>query len=204
MISSALSSILHSGERLLQVIQDILYVLCPYRQPDRIGQDPLLTLFIFTQLRMGGRSRMNHQALHIGHIGQQRKQLQMIDEAMRFFYAAADIEGEDRCAAMRKVTLIERMIRMRRQRRVADAFHHRMRCQILDDRSGIFCVPLKAQGKRLGSLQKQECRKRRNARSAITQQHRPDIGRQRRILCGLDKRDTMIAVIGCTEKWEPA
>ena len=114
------------------------------------------------------------------------------------------IEGEDGCAAMRKVTLIERMIRMRRQRRVADAFHHRMRCQILDDRCGVFCVPLEAQGKRLGSLQKQECRKGRNARSAITQQHRPDISRQRRILRGLDKGDAMIAVIGCAEKREPA
>ena len=127
---------------LFKIIQDILDMFGSDRKPDRIGEDALIALLFLAQLRMRGRCGMDHQTFYIGHIGQQGKQLQMIDEAVCFFDPAADVECEDRCAAMRKIPLIKRMIRMIRQRWMADAFHHRMGIQIADDRGRILRMTL--------------------------------------------------------------
>ena len=43
-------------------------------------RDVLFGQFLRRELRVGGGVGMNHQALHIGHVGQQREDLQGIDE----------------------------------------------------------------------------------------------------------------------------
>ena len=58
-------------------------------------RDVLLGQFLLTQLRVRGGIGMNHQALHVGHIGQQREDLQGIDELPGLFLTSLDFESED-------------------------------------------------------------------------------------------------------------
>ena len=55
-----------------------------YRKSYRSGLNSLLCQLLCIQLRVCGSGRMNHQRLHIGHIGQQREYLQTIDKFLRF------------------------------------------------------------------------------------------------------------------------
>ena len=55
-------------------------MLRTYRKSDRSGFNPLFLQLLRIQLRVCGSGRMNHQRLHIGHIGQQREYLQTIDK----------------------------------------------------------------------------------------------------------------------------
>ena len=54
---------------------------------------------------MGRGGRVDYKALYIGDIGQQRENLQMIDELEGLLLAALDVEGEDRRAAVGEVLL---------------------------------------------------------------------------------------------------
>ena len=42
-------------------------------ESDGTGTDSLVRQFPGGELGMGGRGRVDHQALHVGHVGQQRK-----------------------------------------------------------------------------------------------------------------------------------
>ena len=52
-------------------------MLRTYRKSDRSGFNPLFLQLLRIQLRVCGSGRMNHQRLHIGHIGQQISRLSM-------------------------------------------------------------------------------------------------------------------------------
>ena len=87
-------------------------MLRTYRKSDRSGFNPLFLQLLRIQLRVCGSGRMNHQRLHIGHIGQQREYLQTIDKLLRFLRSSLYLEIEDRTCPARKLTLIDGMIRM--------------------------------------------------------------------------------------------
>ena len=55
---------------------------------------------------------MDHQALDIGHICQQREDLQGINELPGFFLTALNLEGEDRTSTIGEVLLIKLMVVM--------------------------------------------------------------------------------------------
>ena len=69
---------------------------------------------------------MDDQALHVGDIGQQREDRQVVDELPRFLLPAFDVEGEDRSASVREILLIQRVVGVIRKRRMVDFFHQRM------------------------------------------------------------------------------
>ena len=48
---------------------------------------------------------MNDERLHVGNIGEQAEYLEVVDELLRRFAAALDLEGEDGDASLREVTL---------------------------------------------------------------------------------------------------
>lgn len=50
-----------------------------------LGRDARFQLGLPAELGMGGGRWMNHQGFHIRHVGQQGKQLQMIDKGLSFF-----------------------------------------------------------------------------------------------------------------------
>lgn len=67
-------------------------MLRTYRKSDRSGFNPLFLQLLRIQLRVCGSGRMNHQRLHIGHIGQQREYLQTIDKLLRFLRSSLYLE----------------------------------------------------------------------------------------------------------------
>ena len=82
------------------------------RQPDRIRFDALIEQLVFAELAVGCGCGMDHKALDVCYVCKQRKNLEVIDKGMRFFHAAFDLEGEDRCAAVGEILLIQIMLRM--------------------------------------------------------------------------------------------
>ena len=98
-------------------------------KPDRARRNILLCQFLIRQLTVRRRRRMNHQALHIRYICQQREQLQIITELLRRLAPTLDLDREDRRAAIGEIALIQRMIRMIRQGRMINLAHLLMSVQ---------------------------------------------------------------------------
>ena len=101
---------------------------------------------------MGRGGRVDYKALDIGDIGQQREDLQMIDELEGLLLAALDVEGEDRRAAVGEVLLIQGVVGVIGQAGVVDLLHLGVVGQELDDLFGILIVAVQTQGERLGTL----------------------------------------------------
>ena len=106
------NELLYSLERLLQICDDIVDVLGADGQADGVGLNAHIQQLLLGQLRMGGGGGMDHQRLHICHIGQQGEDLQMVDELEGLLLAALDLEGKDGSAAVGEVLLIQGMIGM--------------------------------------------------------------------------------------------
>ena len=75
---------------------------------------------------------MDHQALHVGHISQQREDLQGIDELPSLFLSALHLEGEDASTAIRIVFLIEGVVVMTLEGRMMHGSHLRMLAEEVD------------------------------------------------------------------------
>ena len=106
------------GEGLLQVPNDILGVLGTDGKTDRGGRDVLLGELLGRQLGVRGGSRVHDERLDVGHVGEQREHLQMIDELPSCLLATLNLKGKDRGTAVGEVLLIELMIGVLRQARV--------------------------------------------------------------------------------------
>ena len=165
-------------------------------QTDCIGLDALIQQFFRAQLAVGGGSRMDHQALHICHIGKQREYLQAVDKLVSFLHTTLDLKGKDRAAATREIFFIQGVVGMVGQAGVIDLFHQRMGSQEFNDLFCVLCVAFQAQGQGFRALQQQECRKGRNTGTGIPQQHRPDIGDKGSSAYGFYKGNTVIAGVG--------
>ena len=66
---------------------------------------------------------MDDQALYIRHIGQQRKELKMVDPFVGFRLTALDLKRKDGSAAVGEILLIKRVVGMVGQRGVVDMLH---------------------------------------------------------------------------------
>ena len=117
---------------LFQIREDIVDMFGTNGQTDGVGPNPLLAQCRFGELGMGRAGWMNHQGLHIRHVGQQGENLQMVDECLRLLGAAFDIEGENGGATPWEIALIERMMGMLRKAGVMNVCDLRMSGQIID------------------------------------------------------------------------
>ena len=106
------------GEGLLQIPNDILGVLGTDGKTNRGGRDVLLGELLGRELGVRGGSRVHDERLDVGHVGEQREHLQMIDELPGGLLATLDLKGEDRSAAVGEVLLIELVIGVLRQARM--------------------------------------------------------------------------------------
>ncbi len=95
---------------MFEVGYQVVDMLRADRQADRAGIDVLLFLLPGRQLRVGGRSRMNDQTLHVGHIGKQRENLERVNEASGLIDVAFDLDGENRTRPVGKITLVKLMV----------------------------------------------------------------------------------------------
>src|SRR4029079_476700 len=88
---------------LVQIPKYIVLRLEPDGEPDHFRCHAGGELFVFGQLAVGGRRRMDDERLRIADVREVRKELDRIDEAHARGGAAADAEGQDSARAVRQV-----------------------------------------------------------------------------------------------------
>ena len=103
------------GEGLVQVGEDVVDVFRADRQAYCALVDALVFQFGFRKLGMRRCGGVDDQRLDVGYVGQQREDLQGVDEPEGFLLAALDLEGEDGAAAVREVLQVGRVVRVVRQ-----------------------------------------------------------------------------------------
>ena len=148
---------------------------------------------------MRRRGRVDDEALDVRDVGQQGEDLQVVDEAVRLGLAARDLKGEDGAAAVREVLLIQRVVRVARQRRMVDARDLRVRRQPRDDLLRVLRVAVEAQRERLDALQQQEGVERGDGRAGVAQENGADVGHKSGLARGLHERDAVVAGVRCGE-----
>ena len=139
---------------------------------------------------------MDNKALHVRHVGQQREDLQVVDEGKGFLAAALDVKGKDGCAAVGEILLVQSVIRVIRQRGVVHLFHLRVVSKELHHLFGVLHMTLDAQAQRLGALQQQEGVEGGDGSAGITQQDGADVGDESGRACGIRKGDAVVAGVG--------
>ena len=92
--SKLLYKLLDSIQSLVEIRDDIVAVLSADGQADGVGLNALIQQFLGAQLAVSGSRRMDDQALHISHVGQQGEDFQVIDELVGFFLTALDFKSK--------------------------------------------------------------------------------------------------------------
>lgn len=155
-------NLFYSVKSALQVSNDIVDMFGTDRKADRVRLDALVGELFLGELAVRGGRGMDNKALDIRNICEQREDFEAINELMCFGYAALDLKGEDRRAAVWEILLIQCVVGMVGQRRMIYLCNLRMIYKELYDLFGIFGVALKPQRQCFGALQQQECVKRRD------------------------------------------
>ena len=95
----------------LQVVDQVVGILEPDRQPDRARRDAGLRERRIVHAEVRGRRRMDHQRAAVADVGQVREELQRLDERRALRARALEVEAEHRAAAARQQPLRQRMAR---------------------------------------------------------------------------------------------
>ena len=88
---------------------------------------------------------VDHKRLHVSDIREEREDREVVDELLCRLRVALYLEREDRTASVREILLIERMARLRLQRRVMDSLNLRIFVQIIDDLERVLDMALDSQ-----------------------------------------------------------
>src|SRR3990170_3018928 len=99
---------------------------------------------------------MDDQRLRVADVGQQREDLDAVDEPATGFEPTLDTEGNDAAEAAREVPLRQLVARVRLEARVTDPAHLRSDLEPPRHRERVLAVPGDAQGQRLQALEEQE------------------------------------------------
>lgn len=141
------------GEGLLQIPNDILGVLGTNRKSNRGGRNVLLGELLGRKLGVRGGSRVHDERLDVGHVGEQREDLQVVDELPSCLLATLDLEGEDRGTATGEVLLVQLMVGVLGQARVVHLGNMAVPGQELNDLFGVLDMTVDAQRQGLGALE---------------------------------------------------
>ena len=185
----------HCLERTIQRRDQILRLLDPDRQPDRVRADPLFRELILRTLTVGRRRRMDHQRLHVCDICQQGEDRQAVDELFRRLSVPFDLKGKDRAAALGQIFLIQRMRRLTLQRGVMDRLHLRVGGKIVHDLKRILGMPFYPQGERLQPLEQEERMEWRDRGARVPEKDSPHIGGKSSSRRRLGKGNAVVARI---------
>ena len=115
---------------------------------------------------------MDNERLYVGHVGEQREQLQALGELLCGLGVALDLEGEYRRRAVREVAVVKLLLASGRERRMVDALDLRVVLQVVYDLQRVLDMAFEPQRKRLKSLKQQEGVERRDGRALISHQRR--------------------------------
>ena len=99
-------------EGLLQISQNVVYVLRTDGKADGAGRDATLPLLIRRHLGVSGGSRVYHEALQIRYISHEREEAQGIDEMEGFFLPTFQFKGKDGAASIRVIAQVCLMVRV--------------------------------------------------------------------------------------------
>ena len=183
----------HGGEALFKIVDDIVDMLRADGEADGVLMDTCGVKLLLGKLRMGSGRGMDNQRLYVGHVREQREDLQSVDEAERLILAALYIKGEYGTAAVGEILLIQLMVGMVGKRGMIYPFDQRMIFKVFYDLLSVLRVALQPERKRFGSLQEQKCREGRDSRAGISEQDRADICRERCFAGGLGEFYAVIA-----------
>lgn len=100
----------------------------------------------------------------------------MVNKPVRLFLTAPDLEGEDRCAAIGKILLIQGMVWVLRQAGMVDLLHLGMIGQKRYHFLCIFYMAIQPQRQGFHSLEQQKRIEGREGGAGIPQENGPDIG----------------------------
>ena len=123
-----------------------------YGEAHRAGENFLFFFFLVGKLRMGSRSWVNDQRFHVGDIGEQRKDFQIVDETMGFFCTPFYLESENRTGSLWEIPFVQCMVGVVGQSRVVYPFYFRVSGQKVHYFQGVFYMTFHAQGEGLQSL----------------------------------------------------
>ena len=90
---------------IVEVGENVAHVFDTDRQPHQLGSDPSVALLLDRKLGMGGGGGVDDQRFGVADVGQQREQLQRIDQLLACLVAALDAEGDQGALAVRHVFL---------------------------------------------------------------------------------------------------
>ena len=124
---------------------------------------------------MRGGVRVDHEALHVGDVGKQAEDLQVVDELEGLFLAALDVEREDGTATIWEVLLVKLVVRMVFQARVAHVRDLRVLGEEFQDLLGVFHMAIQAERKRFDTLQQQEGVERGNRGTLVAEENGADV-----------------------------
>ena len=184
------------GEGLLQIPNDVLGVLGTDGKTDRGGRDVLLGKLLGRELGVRGGSRVHDERLDVGHVGEQREHLQVIDELPSGLLATLNLKGKDRGTAVGEVLLVELVIGVLRQARVVHLGDMAVAGQELNDLLGVLDMTVDTQRQGLGALEQDPGVERADAGTLVTQQDGADIGCEGGGTGSLGKRNTMVGGVG--------
>ena len=145
---------------------------------------------------------MNDQTLHISDVGQQRKDLEGIDELPGFVLTALDLEGENRAASVGEVLLIEFVVVVTLERRMIHTCYFRMILQEVHHRQSVLYVALDAQAQSLHTLQQDERIEGRNGSTRIAKHHRTDASHKGCRPSHIGKDRTVVRGVGLRQRRE--
>jgi hypothetical protein len=147
-------------KRLVQIPYQILHVFEPDGKPDHFGPHATGGEFLFGELLVRGRGRMDDQAAHVADIGQVREKMERLDEALAIFTHlrafALEAEGENGARSLRQIFLRERVIGMAGQAGVGNPGDVFVLLQVAGDLLRVADVAIHAQRKRFQPLNEQE------------------------------------------------
>lgn len=119
---------------------------------------------------------MNHERLHVGHVGQQREDAQVIDEGPGRFLTALNLESEDGASAIGEEAGIERVVGMAVKGGVVHPLHLRVVGQIVYNLPCVVGMTLHTQTERFESLEQYPGVERADGGTGVAQEYGPDAG----------------------------
>ena len=164
------------------------------------GCDVLLLQLFGSHLRMRGRIRVNHKALHVGHVGKQREDFERVDKLPCRLFIAFYLKRENATAAVGEIFIVKGVVGVRRQRGMVHAAHLRVGGEELHHLQGILNVPLHAQRQRFQTLQQDKGIERGNRRACVAQDDGTNACYESRRTCHVGKHRAVIGGVGLGER----
>lgn len=99
-----------SPEGFLHILENVVDMLCPDRETDRIWADTLIGQLLLGALTMRRCGWVDDKRFDIRYVCQQGEQLQIVDKVHSSPCIAFDFKGKNRAAAIWKIFGVERLL----------------------------------------------------------------------------------------------